>query len=348
MTLKEKIAQMFVFGFRGAFPEDVTPLLDQLCRYNPGGVWLTDGFADEDKATGNIISPEQLRKLIQHLQQAAPLPLFITIDAEGGAIIRLKEAYGFPATLSAWELGRQNNITETYRHYSRLAVTLRQTGINFNFAPVVDVNLRPENPALGAKGRCFSDNAAMVTVHARAAVDAMHHKGILTCLKHFPGHGNVAEDSHVGPVDISRSWSETELLPYRTLINEGYGDAVLIAHVCHEKFDARHPATLSPSFVRYIREKLAFTGLLISDDLNMGAIRDVYDYREALTRAVNAGLDILLHSNRKPYDPELIGKSISLLHEQVQKGAIQKERIEEAWRRIQSCKKKWLKTYAWR
>ncbi len=339
MNLKQKIAQMFIFGFQGALPGQLHHITEEIRRYNPGGVWLTDRNNPDEDPPGNIISPEQLRCLTDHLQCHAKTPMFIAIDAEGGAVIRLNERYGFPPTRSAASLGGKNDVTATYRQYRRIALSLRQAGINFNFAPVVDLNLRPDNPALGGKGRCFSANPHIVGIHASAAIDAMHCMGILTCLKHFPGHGSVAEDSHKETVDITYSWRREELHPYITLTASGYNDAVLSAHVIHRGVDARFPASLSPKWSAFLRKEMRFNGLLLTDDLNMRAIRGTFPYREALLHAINAGYDLLVHSNFNPQRPNLIGESVETVYELVKNGMIDRKKIEHACHRILSVKR---------
>ncbi len=333
------IGQMLMFGFRGAYPQDCQQIRRDIQDYGPGGIWLTDNNSPLGQTIGNIASPIQLKNLIADLQAVSKIPLFVAIDAEGGAVIRLKEQYGFPATQSARSLGEKNDPVYTESCYAAVARNLKGLGINFNFAPVADLNLAPQNPALGAKGRCFSADPAVVTNHARATVSAHRRQGILTCLKHFPGHGSAQEDSHLGMVDITQSWTEQELLPFKTLIGEGLTDAVLVAHVMHWKFDPEFPASLSRAMVTgMLREKLDFNGLVISDDLNMGAIRNYFKPRELLARALNAGTDVLVFSNLHPYNPNLIAETVGLIKELLDEGRVSEKQILDANSRIQNAK----------
>ncbi len=340
-TLTEMIGQMLLFGFRGARERDLDGIKKQIRDHHLGGVWLTDNNSPPGRTTGNIASPEQLRELCRSLQAEARIPLFIAIDAEGGRVIRLKEQYGFPATVSARYLGERDDPALTERHYRAIAQNLKSLGINFNLAPVADLNLRPDNPALGGKERCFSADPARVTAHARAAIRAHRASGVLTCLKHYPGHGSAGGDSHLGMVDISDSWSPDELEPYATLIGDGYDEAVLVAHVIDRAVDARHPASLSAVHIREnLQKKLGFRGLVVSDDLNMGAIKKYYDHREMLALAIEAGTDLLVHSNLRPHDPGLIGRTVADIVSLVGAGRIPVERLRRSYDKIIICKKR--------
>lgn len=334
------IGQMLMFGFRGAYPQDCGQIRRDIQNYGLGGIWLTDNNSPLGQTIGNIASPGQLKNLIADLQSVAKIPLFVAIDGEGGAVIRLKEQYGFPVTQSARSLGEKNDPVYTENCYAAVARNLKGLGINFNFAPVVDLNLAPQNPALGGKGRCFSADPAIVTRHARATIKAHRPHGILTCLKHFPGHGSALDDSHLGMVDITQSWTEQELLPFKTLIDEGLADAVLVAHVMHRKFDQEFPASLSRAMVtELLREKLGFKGLVISDDLNMGAIQNYFNPKELLARALNAGTDVLVFSNLHPYNPNLIAETVGLIKELLDEGRVSEKQILDANTHIQSAKR---------
>ena len=338
--LSAMIGQMLMFGFPGARGEELKGILDDIKKYKPGGVWLTDNNSPLGETRGNITSPQQLSALCRHLQEASEVPLFIAIDAEGGQVIRLREHAGFPATVSARYLGRRDDPRLTFRHYEAIARNLRALGVNFNLAPVVDLDLRPDNPALGGKERCFSPEAEKVIAHARAAIAAHESHNILTCLKHYPGHGSAGGDSHLGMVDITESWSGEELKPYQALIGEGYDQAVLVAHVIHRGTDERHPATLSSAHVRDgLRKRLGFTGLILSDDLNMGAIKKYYSHREMLALAINAGVDVLVHSNLNPYEGDLMGRTVEDILALVDEGRVKEARVEQAFNRIITRKK---------
>ncbi len=334
---------MLLPGFHGAYPNETGQIIHDIQKYHLGGVWLTDNDSPPGKTTGNIASPEQVKALTRCLQAASQSPLFIAIDAEGGQVIRLKEQYGFPATLSAGELGAINDPLYTRNRSASLAHDLKELGINFNLAPVVDLNLAPHNPALGGKDRCFAPDAPTVISHARAVIDAHREHKIMTCLKHFPGHGSAQTDSHLGMTDITQSWQQQELLPFKTLIDEGRADAVLVAHVIRKDIDPDHPASLSRAFIQDIlRTQLGYGGLILSDDLNMGAVKQNYGLKETLERAINAGNDMLVFSNLRPHEPQLAARIVALIQELLKEGRIARETIHKATARIASAKKRFL------
>jgi len=337
-----QIGQMLMFGFHGAFPNETAQIIADIKKFNLGGVWLTDNNSPMGETIGNIASASQVRKLTSDLQAASQTPLFIAIDAEGGQVIRLKEQYGFPPTHSAQYLGKKNDLVLTKASYSAIARQLKELGINFNFAPVVDLNLAPKNPALGGKQRCFSDDPQTVIVHARVAIEAHHTMKIITCLKHFPGHGSAKDDSHLGMVDITSTWQPDELTPFKILIDEGRAEAVLVAHVIHTKIDSLYPASLSAEFIQNkLQDKLGFDGLVVSDDLNMGAIENHFSHKETLEQAINAGTDLLVFSNLHPYRSDFVAKTIYRIKELLKDDRISEKRISDACSKIRKFKHKY-------
>ncbi|HOA73731.1 MAG TPA: glycoside hydrolase family 3 N-terminal domain-containing protein [Phycisphaerae bacterium] len=334
-TLNAKLAQMVMVGFRGAEPDECRAFLDSLAECPIAGVWLTDNKSPMGLTHGNIRSPEQVRRLTQALQNASPTPLFIAIDAEGGQVIRLEECYGFEAFPSARELGERDDPTFTRSSAERLARLLAECGINFNFAPVLDLNKNPANPIIAGKHRAFSADTQTVARHAAIFVEAHHRAGILCAGKHFPGHGSSSTDSHHGLVDVTQTWGEDELIPYQHLIANGLLDAVLTAHVCLRQIDPDLPATLSPRVVTgLLRERLGFEGVVFTDDLNMGAIQDHYPLERAVELCVQAGADVVLHANVKHYDPDIARRTVAILRQLVESGRLTEQRIDQSNQRI--------------
>jgi beta-N-acetylhexosaminidase len=288
----------------------------------------------------NIASPTQVGGLIAGLQGAASIPLLVAVDQEGGKVARLKEKHGFPPTLSAADLGA-GSPERTRREAVRMAQALARAGINLNLAPVVDLNVRPDNPVIGALGRSFGSDSASVIRHARAFVLGHRDQGVLCALKHFPGHGSSAADSHLGLADVTSSWSEEELEPFARLVREGLADAVMTAHVFNARLDSERPATLSPAIVTGIlRRQLGFDGVVLSDDLQMGAITAHYGLEAAILAALEADLDILVFGNNISYDPAIAAKAITVIRRLVDDGKITPERIDRSFRRILTLKKK--------
>ncbi|HEV2766166.1 MAG TPA: beta-N-acetylhexosaminidase [Acidimicrobiales bacterium] len=339
-ALADKIGELLMVGFRGTDLDDSDPILEQVKAGQVGGVVLFD----VDVATGssrNIDSAEQLTALVAKIQNAAPSPLLVAVDQEGGRVSRLKERYGFPPTLSQQELGERNSLELTSNQARETAGILADVGINLNLAPVVDVNVDPASPVIGALGRSFSADPAVVTDHARAIIKAHRNAGVLTAVKHFPGHGSAPGDTHLGFVDVTDTWMPAELVPYRTLVSEGGVDAVMTAHVVNGQLDDQWPATLSAATIDgVLRDEFGFNGVVVSDDLQMGAIVDHYGLETAVQQALSAGVDILLFANNNPraYEPDIAPRVVALVESLVREGALSEERIDESVERVRALK----------
>jgi beta-N-acetylhexosaminidase len=266
--------------------------------------------------------------------------LFICVDAEGGRVNRLKSKYGFADIPGAEYCGRANDPGLTKRIASLMAAQLQHLGIDVNFAPVVDVNVNPENPAIGALGRSYSGDPDLVTAHARAFIEAHDDCQVLTCVKHFPGHGSSSSDSHIGMVDVTETYREEELKPYRSLIGEGKVQMVMTAHIFDMNIDLEYPATLSPRFIKGIlRDGMGFDGVVASDDMHMGAITEHYRFEESLVLAINAGCDFLILSNNSlAYDEFSPYRAVEAVLRAVEEGKIAEDRINESYERIARLK----------
>lgn len=338
-SLDERLGQMLMVGFRGTNVADDHFILRDIRNHHLGGVILFD-YDLKSRAYGrNIASPEQLRALTDRLRREARRPLLIAIDQEGGRVNRLAPRYGFPATLSHEELGRLDDPAETTRRAAAQARTLREAGINFNLAPVVDLRVNPDNPVIARYGRAFAADPGKVTAQARAYIAGHRHEGVLTCLKHFPGHGSSTADSHLGFTDVSDSWRKEELTPYRELVAAGLADAVMTAHVFNAQLDKELPATLSPAVIDgLLRKELGFSGPVLSDDLQMAAVSARHNLPEAVEKAVLAGVDILVFGNNLAYDEKIVPRVLAILRDLLRRGIIDEARIDASWRRIQKLK----------
>lgn len=341
--LERKIAQMLLLGFPGETLEAGSPIDEAIRRYGAGGVVLFDNNIDLGVTNRNITAPAQLKKLMAGLRDASATPLFIAVDQEGGVVARLKDRYGFPPSVSAQRLGAQNRLELTRVSSESIAATLAEYGFNLNLAPVVDLNLNPANPVIASKERSFSADPALVTAHAAEYIKSHRRQQILTCLKHFPGHGSSRDDSHLGLTDVTRYWNEDELLPYRNLISQGLCDMVMTAHTFNTAIDPEYPATLSEATIDGIlRKRLGFEGVVVSDDLYMGAIVQHYRYETAVEKAINAGVDLLVVANDKAYRPDIMPHTVGLLLDLVQQGRIPEARINQACGRIMALKEQRL------
>lgn len=338
-TLEQKIAQMLLVGFRGTTLDEANPIVSAIRDHGVGGVVLFDYDVVLRSYGRNVTSPAQLRALDASLRTLSRVPLFVAVDQEGGRVARLKPSCGFPATVSAQALGDANSLGTTRMYANGIAETLVDNGLNTDFAPVVDLNVNPDNPAIGRLGRSFSADPAVVVRHASELVSAFDRVGVLSCLKHFPGHGSSTADSHLGFVDVTSTWSEKELQPYRDMIGGGLARMVMTAHIFNQNLDPDFPATLSRATITGIlRERLGFQGVVVSDDMQMGAIAQHYSYDVAVQKAIEAGVDIILVANNNAYDAEVVPRTIDLVGRLVRNGTFTEARIDESYGRIMALK----------
>jgi beta-N-acetylhexosaminidase len=333
--------QMIMCGFRGLHLGVDDPLHQAIAQGLCGGVILFDRDVQQRNDTRNICCPEQVRSLTRELQDLSPRPLLIAVDQEGGRVARLKPEHGFPPFPSAASLGQKGSVQATRRVGADMGHLLAGLGINLNLAPVVDVNTNPDNPAIGRLDRSFSAHPDRVAEQAAAFIQGQHESNILTCIKHFPGHGSAFNDSHLGLTDITKTWEQKELLPYRRLIQSQVCDTVMTGHLVHREVDPDHPASLSLAWTRDIlRRDLGFDGVIITDDLQMKAITDHYSLEQTVRLALEAGADIILFGNNLRYDPRIAARANALIVDLVQEGKISRQRIESSYERITRLKQK--------
>jgi beta-N-acetylhexosaminidase len=298
-------------------------------------------MADRSLTRRNVESPDQVRELLGYLKAQATIPLLVAIDQEGGRVNRLKPAYGFPVSISHEELGRIGLPAETFRHAEATARTLASLGFNLNLAPVVDLDAHPDNPIIKGKGRSFSGDPEAVARHAAEFIRAHRVNHVLTCAKHFPGHGSATGDTHLGLVDVTHTWHEHELIPYQRLIDANLCDVIMSAHVFNANLDPRRPATLSKSVITgLLRGRLGFKGVVTSDDMEMKAISSQYGLENSAPDAIDAGVDMLCFGNNLSYDPNITGRVCDILVRAVESGRILPERVEEAYGHVMALKRK--------
>jgi beta-N-acetylhexosaminidase len=330
---------MLMIGFRGLEVNNEHFIMQDIRKRHLGGVVLFDYDIPTQRAVRNIESPSQVKALVASLKSVSAMPLLVAIDQEGGVVTRLKERHGFPPTVSHQRLGELNDLETTHKHATLVAKTLADLGINLNLAPVVDLCANPDNPIIARYERCFSADPLVVSDHALQFIQAHHEQGVLCALKHFPGHGSSTADSHLGLTDVTNTWSRVELEPYGRIIKAGQADAVMTAHVFIANMDDRYPATLSRVTIRGIlREELNYDGVVISDDMQMGAIVSHYGFEVAIRKAIEAGVDMLVFANNSVYEEDVAGRAIEVIRGMVQAGTISEARIDESYRRIQRLK----------
>ena len=335
-----ELGQLLVIGFRGT---EITPESDitkDIKELNIGGVVLFD-YDVESKSYGrNIESDDQLLKLASSLVAYSSTPPIISIDQEGGQVARLKPRQGFPKTVSAQYLGEIDNEDST-RFYARItAQEFMVVGVNTNFAPVLDVNTNPQNPVIAKYERSYSSDPQKVAEHAGYVIDEFDVEGILTVLKHFPGHGSSTSDSHLGVTDVTDTWSPDELIPYKILFEEKNINAVMTAHIYNANIDPEWPATLSSATINgLLRDSLGFEGVVFSDDMQMEAIRSEYGLETAIEQSLNAGVDILLFGNNLVYEEDIAQTAIDIIQKLIAEGKVSEETIRTSLDRIAKLKK---------
>jgi beta-N-acetylhexosaminidase len=336
-TLEQMAGQMIVVGFQGdsADAASVTALRDDIAAGRLGGVMFLKV---------NVTSLANVAEMNRAFRAASPeLPPLITLDQEGGAVERLTEDVGFTEIPRAVVVAAENTPDEAEALYARMAEGVAELGFTINFGPVVDIDRNPENQVIAKYGRAFGTDAETVTVYAEAFIRAHHQAGLVTALKHFPGHGSSTADSHEGFVDITETWDPVELEPYRALIAAGEADMVMIGHLYHADYAASpgEPSSFSRRWIEdVLRGELGFDGVVISDDLEMGAIRDHFTLEETVVGAVEAGMDILLFSNTSDYRPGLGQEVLDILLAEAEADPAFAARIEQSYERIVALKQR--------
>ena len=351
MTTEQKLAQMIIFSFSPTEAEGVSgdqlpqECRDMLAKYDFGGVILMGN---------NIGDAAQTLRLIRDCQSAAMesepgIPLFVSVDQEGGLVNRV--SYGMTGG-GNMALAAAGDTALTEEWANMMAQEIAALGFNVDFAPVSDVNSNPNNPVIGV--RSFSDDAQIAAQHVQAYIRGLRDNGIIAALKHFPGHGNVGEDSHTGLPQSGSTLEELracELIPFEQGIAENAG-MIMTAHIQFPEIEKETyvsvqdgeevylPATLSHTIIHdLLREEMGYDGIVITDSMVMGAIAAHFDPIDAATLAINAGVDILL----MPVEIRIDGETntvpdmeayIAGLAERVASGEIKEEELDDSLYRI--------------
>ena len=286
------IGELFILGFFGkAVPE----WLQQFAaRYGLGGVILFDYSCQTRQYDNNIESPEQLRELCAEIARLPSGPM-VFIDQEGGLVRRLKEGLGFQPLPSAKEFNRLA-AAEKRKILAASFAEIRQLGIHYDFAPVIDVDYNPDNPNIGGIKRAFSADIGEVEANALLMSEIAREAGVGLCLKHFPGIGGAVVDSHQEFMDISDAMRPEQEALFYSLAPKMFGDAVLVSHAIVRQWDPDHPMTLSPAGLARLRRRLPDT-LLITDDMQMQGLQKALGTREASLQSLRAGMDMLCIGN---------------------------------------------------
>ena len=341
-TLDQLVGKLIIAGFRSDKVSNNSNIVRYIKEYNLSGVILYDQDIEKNKlGSRNIKSLAQLKMLTDNLQSISDNPLFISIDQEGGNVNRLNSSYGFPEFPSWQHIGLLDNDLITKQFAESMSETMTSTGINLNFAPVLDLDYG-EKTYIGKLERAFSGDPKLVIEHSKIFIDTMKNDNIISCGKHFPGQGSAKGDTHNGFIDISESWSVADLLPYTELIESHHLDMIMLSHVFNNKFDPEFPASLShETITNSLRNDLNFKGVIICDDPSMRAISDNYDFEDMFVLMINSGIDLLCLGNNLNYDPDFIPKAVRAIRSAIEKNRISTERINESIDSIASLKKKY-------
>ena len=319
-------------GFRGLTIGPHDPITSAL-EAGLGGVILFD--RDRVKPTRNIASPSQLEALTSAVRAASSGTVFIAIDQEGGRVSRLKPARGFPATQSQADIGATADPNVAFDAGRAMGETMAAAGIDLDLAPVVDVNVNPTNPAIGALERSFSSDPGVVAAMAEAEVRGLHDQGVRAAIKHFPGLGSASANTDFDDVDVTKTWTDAELDPYRALFAAGVPDAVMSGHIVNDRFDPGIPASLSaPTIDGLLRGQLGWSGVIMTDDLGAEAIAGRYHRGEAIALAIEAGNDLLLFANQTIYVADLATEVIDSIVGHVTSGRIAERRLDASIERL--------------
>lgn len=326
MTLDEKIGQLFITGISGTELTDKER--DKFERHSLGGViFFGDNFED----------PKQTVKLIndfKKLETINQIPLFLSVDQEGGSVTRLP---GLDSLMSAEEIGDTKDPVQAFQSGQLIGKHMQQFGLQLDFAPVLDIHSNPENTVIG--DRAFSDKEEMVSEMGIKMMEGLQGQEVISAVKHFPGHGDVGADSHQELPMIEKTYDELkeeELIPFKQAIDKG-ADMVLVGHLLVEKIDDKYPASLSKDVINILRDDWDYDGVVVTDDLTMGAITQSYSVGDAALQAFKAGNDILLVA----HEEENIDEAIERIRTAVSNGEIKESDIDESVERILTLKEKY-------
>ncbi len=336
VPLSDAIDQLFIIGFHESTSSATSSIGTLLTHSNLGGVLLAE--QDNSTTTRPIQNPAQLKKLIADLQALARTPLFISVDEEGGAVRALKKKQGFKEILHSAFSYNAIPSQVLYNDSYSAARYLQSFGINLNFAPVVDLRINPTNPVIGAWDRSFSKYAARTDILANAFIRGHTKANVITSLKHFPGHGSSKKDSHIDITDITKSYTKAEMQPFTTIAGKNKVPMVMVGHLLNTKIDPKYPASLSSAHIQTLRNT-GFTGVIITDDLDMSAIQKKWSREEASVQALKAGNDMIIISF---YNDSSITEYIPIRNavlDAVQKGFLTEKEIFIKYDRVQQLKK---------
>ncbi|MDS0525797.1 beta-N-acetylhexosaminidase [Clostridium sp. SHJSY1] len=328
MTIDEKIGQMIIVGLDGYSMDDNAKKMIE--NYHVGGFIL---FSKNVKDSAQVVS---LTNSLKQTNSANKIPLFVSVDEEGGRVSRMPSSFKKLPTNKV--IGTKNNSELSYKVGELLGDEVKSLGYNVDFAPVLDINSNPKNPVIG--DRSFGSTPEIVTKLGIQTMKGIQSKNVIPAVKHFPGHGDTSVDSHKGLPTVNNDLNRLnsfELIPFQEAIKEST-DMIMVAHILLPKIDAKYPASMSKTIITdTLRGQLKYDGVVITDDMTMGAISKGYKIEDAVVTSVNAGSDIVLVC----YENNTQIAAINSLKKAVETGVIKTETIDKSVYRILKLKNKY-------
>ena len=323
--LETQAARLFTVGFYGKV---VTDDLAKLVARGVGGVICF---------SRNIGAPAEVAEMTNSIKRLAARPLFLALDQEGGQVSRLKE--GFTEVPPMRAVGATGNVALAREVGAIIGREVRAVGFDMNYAPVLDVDTNPANPIIAA--RSFGRTPEIVSEFGVALLAGLESSGVAACGKHFPGHGDTSQDSHLELPRLPHSLErleQVELRPFAAAVKAGI-PSIMTAHVIFEPLDT-YPATMSRAVLHgLLREKIGYDGMIVTDDIEMRAIADNYGVEDTVVRGLNAGVDHFLCC----HTAETAHKAIEAIIRAVESGKISQETLATAQRRIQTFTRRYAR-----
>jgi beta-N-acetylhexosaminidase len=333
-ALAAAVGELLLVGFYGASPASPSArlLARQMRRGQVGAVFFVGQ---------NIGTARQMAGLLRLFRTGTTRPL-LAVDHEGGFVQRLAEAHGFTRLPAAREVAATMSPAQACALYGQAGRELAALGFNLNLGPVLDVD-EPANPAIGAFGRAYAADPERIAAYAQAFVNGFASAGVLCAAKHFPGHGRAMGDSHDGVADISATWTEAELEPFARLLASSHAPPLVMTG--HLRLDPLAPdglpATVSaPIVTGLLRERLAYRGVVMTDDLDMAAVSRIMSREEAIVQAIATGSDLLMVKNLFGYDPLLPQRAVGWVRAAIARGTLSEKQVMEAAERVRALRRR--------
>lgn len=323
------VAEILLFGFYGSTTKSLSArlLAKQVKRGQVNHVFFVNQ---------NIGSKAEIRSLVALFKKNQSNTI-LAIDHEGGVVQRLTKVHDFSTLPSARDMASQFNPNNAKAMYQLAGQELRGLGFNMNLGPVLDFD-HPQNEAIGIFGRSFGVDPSTIYNYGKSFIDGFTSAGVICSLKHFPGHGHSIGDSHFDPANITHRWTAQELEPFARLIATNRAPSIMVGHLRLDTVDPTGaPATISyPIITGLLRNQLQYQGVVLTDDLDMGAVGRIRNRRDAIIQALVAGNDLLMIKNLYGYDPLLPQRALYWIRQAIKKGQLQEAQILKAAQRVRA------------